>query len=239
MQPHWEHEYIEFVTTAMPRLRRLAYLLCGDAHRADDLVQQTFTTLYVHWPRVRNVGHLDGYVRATLVRFFQGEKRRPWSKRVRLTDSPPEPLPRYGPDVEERTVLRAALDRLPRKQRAVLVLRFLCDMSVTEVAETLGCAPGTVKSQSFHGLATLRRLLAEQPGSTTPTAPSPAPSAAPSPAPAAAGAAGEPSGPTVRAGPSAPTARSRPRSESPPRPATSTGVARAGADPFPRPTDRS
>ncbi|WP_347404841.1 SigE family RNA polymerase sigma factor [Micromonospora sp. WMMD1102] len=230
MQPHWEYEYVEFVTTAMPRLRRLAYLLCGDAHRADDIVQQTFTTLYVHWPRVRNVSHLDGYVRATLVWFFQGEKRRPWSRRVRLTDTPPEPLPRYGPDVEERTVLRAALDRLPRKQRAVLVLRFLCDMSVTEVAETLGCAPGTVKSQSFHGLATLRRLLAEQPGSTTLTAPSPAP---------AAGAVDEPSGPTVRAGPSAPTARSQLRSESRPRPATSTGVARAGADPFPRPTDRS
>ncbi|GIG85601.1 SigE family RNA polymerase sigma factor [Plantactinospora endophytica] len=161
MQPDWEQEYVEFVTAAMPKMRRLAYLLCGDAHRGDDLVQQTFTTLYVRWPRVRTVHHLDGYVRTVLIRFFQGEKRRLWSRRVRLTDSPPEPLPRGGPDVEERTVLRAALDRLPRRQRAVLVLRFLCDMSVTEVAEALSCAPGTVKSQSFHGLATLRRLLDE------------------------------------------------------------------------------
>ncbi|WP_422771898.1 SigE family RNA polymerase sigma factor [Plantactinospora sp. WMMC1484] len=164
MPPHWEQEYVEFVTAALPRMRRLAYLLCGDAHRADDLVQQTFTTLYVHWPRIRTVAHLDGYARATLVRFFQSEKRRPWSKRVRLTEAPPEPLPRLGPDVEERTVLRAALDRLPRRQRAVLVLRFLCDMPVAEVAEVLGCAPGTVKSQSFHGLAALRRLLDDQPG---------------------------------------------------------------------------
>ncbi|GAB3968926.1 SigE family RNA polymerase sigma factor [Plantactinospora veratri] len=186
MQPDWEHEYVEFVTAAMPRMRRLAYLLCGDAHRADDLVQQTFTTLYLHWPRVRTVAHLDGYVRTTLVRFFQGEKRRPWSRRVRLTESPPEPLPRTGPDVEERTVLRAALDRLPRKQRAVLVLRFLCDMSVAEVAETLGCAPGTVKSQSFHGLTTLRRLLDEQPQANKPPASEPAGSL----------------GPDVRAGPS-------------------------------------
>ncbi|MFY1675076.1 SigE family RNA polymerase sigma factor [Plantactinospora sp. WMMB334] len=130
-------------------MRRLAYLLCGDAHRADDLVQQTFTTLYVHWPRIRTVAHLDGYARATLVRFFQSEKRRPWSKRVRLTESPPEPLARLGPDVEERTVLRAALDRLPRRQRAVLVLRFLCDMPVAEVAEVLGCAPGTVNARNL------------------------------------------------------------------------------------------
>ncbi|MDW5326473.1 sigma factor [Plantactinospora sp. KLBMP9567] len=74
MQPDWEHEYVEFVTTAMPRMRRLAYLLCGDAHRADDLVQQTFTTLYVHWPRVRTVTHLDGYVRAETPAVLAGER---------------------------------------------------------------------------------------------------------------------------------------------------------------------
>ncbi|MGI5145730.1 SigE family RNA polymerase sigma factor [Plantactinospora sp. CA-294935] len=217
MQPDWEHEYVEFVTTAMPRMRRLAYLLCGDAHRADDLVQQTFTTLYVHWPRVRTVTHLDGYVRTALVRFFQGEKRRPWSKRVRLTESPPEPFPRGGPDVEERTVLRAALDRLPRKQRAVLVLRFLCDMSVAEVAETLGCSPGTVKSQSFHGLATLRRLLDEQPESG-----------------------GSPD-PTARAGPPSPAVATSP-TRCPTRartaPSWPSRVAPASPDGLPGPTDR-
>ncbi|GAA3739546.1 hypothetical protein GCM10022225_23350 [Plantactinospora mayteni] len=218
MQPDWEYEYVEFVTTAMPRMRRLAYLLCGDVHRADDLVQQTFTTLYVHWPRVRTVTHLDGYVRTTLVRFFQGEKRRPWSRRVRLTESPPEPLPSSGPDVEQRTVLRAALDRLPRKQRAVLVLRFLCDLSVAEVAETLGCAPGTVKSQSFHGLATLRRLLDERSGPGTSAGPAPDPSA--------------------RAGPPSPAAPAPWPSPSWSRSATSTGVAPATTDRFPRPTDR-
>ncbi|MGX7669763.1 SigE family RNA polymerase sigma factor [Plantactinospora sp. DSM 117369] len=215
MQPDWEHEYVEFVTAAMPRMRRLAYLLCGDAHRADDLVQQTFTTLYVHWPRVRTVTHLDGYVRTTLVRFFQGEKRRPWSRRVRLTDSPPEPLPGHGPDVEERSVLRAALDRLPRRQRAVLVLRFLCDMSVTEVAETLRCSAGTVKSQSFHGLATLRRLLDEQsgPGATPLTS----------------------RDPTARAGPPPLAAATPWPSQSWSRPAASTPTTSEG---FPRSTDR-
>jgi RNA polymerase sigma-70 factor (sigma-E family) len=166
MQPAWEQEYVEYVTAAMPRMRRLAYLLCGDTHRADDLVQQTFTTVYVRWTRIRTVAHLDGYVRTTLVRFFQNEKRRVWSRRVRLTDSVPEPEPRGGPDVEERTVLRAALDQVPPRQRAVLVLRFLCDMPITEVAEVLGCSPGTVKSQSFHGLTTLRRLLGEPPPGT-------------------------------------------------------------------------
>ncbi|HZD97985.1 MAG TPA: sigma factor-like helix-turn-helix DNA-binding protein [Micromonosporaceae bacterium] len=65
------------------------------------------------------------------------------------------------PSIEDRVVVRAALDRLPRRQRAVLVLRFLTDMSVLDVADVLDCSPATVKSQTFHGLATLRRVLGE------------------------------------------------------------------------------
>jgi RNA polymerase sigma-70 factor (sigma-E family) len=161
----WEEEYVEYVTARLAPLRRLGYLLSGSEDSADDLVQQTITTLYVHWKRVSTVTHLDQYVRSMLVRAFLDEKRRPWS-RVRLVEVPERPAG-TGPDgiasgVEDRLVLRAALRRVPRRQRAVLVLRFLCDLSVPEVAALLQRSTGTVKSQTSHGLAALRRLLGTQ-----------------------------------------------------------------------------
>jgi RNA polymerase sigma-70 factor (sigma-E family) len=161
--PSWEDDYVEYVTARLPSLRRLGYLLCGDADGADDLVQQTITTLYVRWRRASTADHLDAYVRRMLLRAFLDEKRRPWS-RVRLTDAPPERPgpPDAGAGAEDRIVLRAALARVPRRQRAVLVLRFLCDLPVSEVAELLHCSEGTVKSQTSHGLAALRRLLGAQ-----------------------------------------------------------------------------
>jgi RNA polymerase sigma-70 factor (sigma-E family) len=156
-----DEEYVEYVTARIPTLRRLAYLLSGDEHRADDLVQQTITTLYVRWQRASAATHLDRYVRTMLVRTFLDERRLAWS-RVRLFGTPPEPPPVQDGGVEDREVLRAALARLPRRQRAVLVLRYLCDLPIDEVAVVLGCAPGTVKSQASRGLTTLRRLIGER-----------------------------------------------------------------------------
>ncbi|MBT2213142.1 SigE family RNA polymerase sigma factor [Actinomadura sp. NEAU-AAG7] len=156
-----EGEYVEYVTGALPGLRRIAHLLCHDAHRADDIVQTTLTRLYVHWRRARAAKDTDRYVRAMLVRVFLSERRLAWT-RVRLTGAPADTPGRAsapGPDVETRAVVRAALERVPRKQRAVLVLRFLCDLPVAEVAEILGCSEGTVKSQTAHGLARLRALM--------------------------------------------------------------------------------
>ncbi|GAA2698540.1 MULTISPECIES: SigE family RNA polymerase sigma factor [Actinoplanes] len=154
-------EYIEYVTARIPALRRLAYLLAGDEHRADDLVQQTITTLYVKWRRASAASNLDAYVRTMLVRTYVDERRLAWA-RVRLFRQAPEPPPVEHGGVEERQVVRAALLRLPRRQQAVLVLRFFYDLSVDDVAASLGCSTGTVKSHTSRGLATLRRLLGER-----------------------------------------------------------------------------
>jgi RNA polymerase sigma-70 factor (sigma-E family) len=157
-----EAEYVDYVTARIPALRRLAYLLAGDEHRADDLVQQTITTLFVKWHRAKNADHIDRYVRTMLVRTFLDERRLAWA-RVRLFRDTPEPVPvEAGGGVEDRQVVRAALARVPRRQQAVLVLRFFYDLPVDEVAGMLGCSAGTVKSQTSRGLATLRRLLDEQ-----------------------------------------------------------------------------
>jgi RNA polymerase sigma factor (sigma-70 family) len=135
-------------------------MLSGDTHRADDLVQQTFTKLYVWWPKRDRVQDLDRYVHTMLVREFINGRRLAWS-RVQLWAHTPESAA-LGVDFEGRMVLRAALDRVPRKQRAVLVLRFLCDLPVDEVAQLMNCSNGTVKSQTSHGLAALRRHLGDR-----------------------------------------------------------------------------
>lgn len=159
-----EQQYTDYVTARLPALRRTAYLLCGDSHRADDLVQVTITKLYVHWRRASAADHLDGYVRAMLVRTFLSEQRLGWMRRIRLVGSPAEtPVVAVpGPDVETREVVHAALARVSPKARAVLVLRFLLDLPVAEVAEVLGCSQGNVKSQTSLGLTALRQLLGNQ-----------------------------------------------------------------------------
>jgi RNA polymerase sigma-70 factor (sigma-E family) len=158
MPPDAEHGYVEYVTGRLPMLRRLAHALCGDEIRADDLVQQTITKLYLRWGRLGEVTGLDQYVRTMLVRLFVDERRLAWA-RVRLFGAPPESAAVEVGGVEDRQVLRAALTKIPRRQQAVLVLRFVHDLPISEVAQLLGCSVGTVKSQTHHGLTALRRLL--------------------------------------------------------------------------------
>ena len=158
MREEWERQYIEYFEARLPYLRRLAVLLCGDVDRADDIVQTAATTLYTRWRHARAAGNLDAYVRRTVVNTFLGERRRRWAG-VALTDRLPDRPAVTGQPADERLVVRAALRRLPPRQQAVLVLRFLCDLPVAEVAELLGCSTGTVKSQTSDGLAALRRRL--------------------------------------------------------------------------------
>ncbi len=153
-----EADYTAYVHGHITTLRRLAYHLSGDEHDAADLVQETITKLYVRWSRLRSVDNLDAYVHRMLVRVFLDSRRRGWLK-VLLGASPPERAAPPGPQVEEREVVRAALAQIPPRQRAVLVLRYLHDKPVVEVAVALGCSEGTVKSQAAHGLTALRRVL--------------------------------------------------------------------------------
>ena len=152
--------YLSYVNGRLTAMRRIAHLLCGDPDQADDLVQETITKLYARWPRVSQADNVDAYVHTMIVRAFLDEKRRGWW-RVGLFASTPDRVTAPQPPVEERTMLRAALTRVPARQRAVLVLRFMCDLPIAEVAEILGCSPGTVKSQTSHGLSRLRQILGD------------------------------------------------------------------------------
>ena len=151
-------DFTEFAESAVPGLRRLAYMLCHDWHSADDLVQATITRLFVRWPKAAGADNLEAYVRTMLLREFLHERRTSWARRVDLTAEPPAAIAPV-PDAEAALDMAAAIGALPRSQRAVLVLRFHCDLSVEQSAALLGCSQGNVKSQTARALAALRRTL--------------------------------------------------------------------------------
>ena len=150
--------FAEYFAARSDAMRGTAYLLCGDWHRAEDLVQTAFTKLYLAWHRVSRHEVLDAYVRQVLVRTFLDERRRGWWQRERSTDIPVEGAsPADAP--ENRLVLLEALASVAPRQRAVLILRYWEDLSVEATAAILRCSTRTVKSQSAKGLQTLRHLL--------------------------------------------------------------------------------
>ena len=152
--------YTEYVTAKTPWLRWVAFLLCQDWHRADDLLQTTAAKLYATWPRASRVENLDGYTRKILINTFLAEQRSLWWKRVLVHGDGETPdAPVAQPDVDAALDLRAALLTLTAKQRTVLVLRYYDDLSVAETADTLRCSTGNVKKQTSVALAALRKAL--------------------------------------------------------------------------------
>ena len=165
----YEGEFVAYYNARAALLRNTAYLLCGDWHLAEDLTQVTFTKLYRAWPRIERHDTIDQYARQVLLRTFLDERRRPWR---REKPTPPEDavLDVTAPEVrglEDREVLRDALQQVAKRRRAVLILRFWADLPVEQVAELLGCSIGTVKSQTSRGLTDLRDALGQLTQSTT------------------------------------------------------------------------
>jgi RNA polymerase sigma-70 factor (sigma-E family) len=150
--------FAEYFAARSGAMRGTAFLLCGDWHRAEDLVQTAFTKLYTHWHRVVRHEALDPYVRKVLIRTFIDDGRRGWWRRERPQETPVDhPAAQAGTD--DRLMLMQALAAVPPRQRAVLVLRYWEDMSVEQTAAVLSCSTGTVKSQAARGLGALRTLM--------------------------------------------------------------------------------
>lgn len=154
-------EFTQFVASRQAHLRRVAYALCGDRHRAEDLLQTSLAKLYVAWPRIKHDSGEEAYVRRIMVRANIDDSRRPW-RRERATDdlgdrANPDELP-----VEERMALFEALQALPVQQRKVVILRHWLGLSVKETAVELGLSEGTVKSHSHRGLTALEGSLSKR-----------------------------------------------------------------------------
>jgi RNA polymerase sigma-70 factor (sigma-E family) len=156
-------EFTSFVVAHQARLRRVAYLMCGDWSLASDYVQDALVRVYRHWPRLRSDGEAHAYARKAVVSVVIDAKRRRSSTEVPV-DSVAD---RFVGDVTadrsaDRDLLGRCLAEVPPRQRACLVLRYYDDLAVSDVAAVLGCTEGTVKSQTARGLETLQAAFARE-----------------------------------------------------------------------------
>lgn len=145
-----DQEFTAWATSAERRLLRSAYLLTGDFHRAEDLVQEAFVKVAMRWPQLRD-GNPTAYARTILARDNVS-----WWRREVSVDSVPEDASLAGSDPEATLVVIRALARLTSSQRAVLVLRHFEDLTERETADVLGVSIGAVKSQNAAALERLR-----------------------------------------------------------------------------------
>jgi RNA polymerase sigma-70 factor (sigma-E family) len=151
-----EDEYREFVGSRAASLHRTAYLLCGDWHLADDLVQETFVQTFRHWRRVERADNQNAYVKRILINEFNRHWQRYGALPVQADGDHPEvAVPDICDEVVNRADLLRALLTLPARQRATVVLRYLEGMSERETAAVLRCSEGTVKSQTARALNAL------------------------------------------------------------------------------------
>jgi len=149
----------EYAAARLPALLRYALMLTGDPHMAEDVVQDTMVRAYGRWRRVQRADHPDRYVKRMLTNAYLSSRRGPWGRAVPYAEAPEVPVL----DASESSALRHAmwgrLAELPPRQRAAVVLRFYEDLPDADIAEVLGCAVGTVRSQISRALDTLRRAM--------------------------------------------------------------------------------
>jgi RNA polymerase sigma-70 factor (sigma-E family) len=151
----------EFAHARTPHLLRAAWLLCGDPHQAEDLVQETLAKVYVRWHR-RVAARIDNpaaYAQTTLVRTFLSARRRRWSGELPYAEPPDGVHPDRAAETDLQVLVAEALAGLAPADRVVLVLRYLEDRSVSETADALGVSEGAVRNRSMRALDRLRPLL--------------------------------------------------------------------------------
>ncbi|MFE3454574.1 SigE family RNA polymerase sigma factor [Nonomuraea sp. NPDC059194] len=162
MDPGFEADFRAFVVDRSGALFRTAYLLTGDRHAAEDLVQSALTKTAARWRGLRDPAAIEGYVR----RVMYNEQVSWWRRRSVVAEVPAERLPDqigdgHAETADLRLLMRAALARLTRRQRTVLVLRYFEDLSETEIAGLLGIGVGSVRSQIYRSLERLKKTAPE------------------------------------------------------------------------------
>lgn len=151
-----EEDFAAFVHASRQRWCRVAYLVCGDWHRAEDIVQTALARVYARWSAIERREGQDSYVRRAVVHAAIDESRRPWRRELSADVLPELPVA-VGDDITPQVL--AALSSLTPGQRAVVVLRFIEDLDVEATAAALGISAGTVKSQTAKGLAAMRTAM--------------------------------------------------------------------------------
>lgn len=181
MDPGLDAEFAAFVDGRFTALQRFGYLLTGEWHLAEDLVQTSLTKVWFHRKSLRSSAALESYTRTTMVNTSSQWWRRKW-KGETPTEELPEPAGSTGQPtksefgtIDDRDLLLRALATLPRRTRATLVLRYFEDLPEAEIAHIMGCSTGTVKANISRGLAKLRehKLFTDPLIATSPDRPGP------------------------------------------------------------------
>ncbi|MDQ1035399.1 RNA polymerase sigma-70 factor (sigma-E family) [Streptomyces sp. V3I8] len=159
-----DREFQAFVVGRWPRLMRTAFLLTGEQHAAEDLVQSTLEQVYVAWHRVASANAPEAYVRRVMINAHARRYRRklreflaPRSEDAGLAHEVADTGDRIA-QADDRHTLLEALAKLPARQREAVVLRYWEDLTEVQTAEAMGCSVGTVKSNAAKGIAKLRAL---------------------------------------------------------------------------------
>lgn len=155
-----DQDFADFVVARWSSLYRLAYLLAGSPAGAEDLLQTTLEKAYVKWPRIRQMEYPEAYVRRMLATGAASAGRRAWIRERPSADVPERRDTSDDLPVLDHALLWPLVCALPTRQRAVVVLRYYEDLTEAQIADVLGCAPGTVKSQASAAMKALRLALA-------------------------------------------------------------------------------
>lgn len=145
----------EWTRTGLPPLLRFATVLCGTPYLAEDVVQDVAIKAQRKWDRIGGLDHPDAYLRRMVVNEYLSWRRK-WSRYVPSDDVETGSSPDHADRTADRDQLVGELAKLPRRQRAVLVLRYYGGLTDSEIAETMDCSPGTVRAHASRALATLR-----------------------------------------------------------------------------------
>ena len=157
MDAQAREDFRSYVTGRSAALLRTAYLLTGNRADAEDLLQTALAKTYLSWDRIRDREAVDGYVRRIMV-----NTQTSWWRRRKVDERPTDRLPDRGggrddtADLELHDALWTALSALPKRQRAMVVLRYYEDLSEAETADVMGVSVGTVKSTTSRALSKLR-----------------------------------------------------------------------------------
>lgn len=154
-----DEDFTDFVAARWSSLYRLAYLLAGSPTGAEDLLQTTLEKAYVRWARIGQMEFPEAYVRKMLATTATSSGRRAWLGERPSAEMPESRDRSHEMPVLDRALLWPIVCALPARQRAVIVLRFYEDLTEAQIADVLGCAPGTVKSQASAAMTALRRAL--------------------------------------------------------------------------------
>ncbi|MGW3151477.1 MULTISPECIES: SigE family RNA polymerase sigma factor [Streptomyces] len=158
-----DEEFQSFVVGRWPRLMRTAFLLTGEQHAAEDLVQSTLEQVYVAWRKVGSADDPEAYVRRVMINAHARRHRRRLKEFLAPKDDSglAHEVADTGDRIsqaDDRSALLKALGQLPPRQREAVVLRYWEDLTETQAAEAMGCSVGTVKSNAAKGIAKLRAI---------------------------------------------------------------------------------